>query len=432
MNVRRVAENYRAICIQEVKTCQFWDVVVLTASDDQQKIYYEGFLEARKRTGLLPFRNSCTYLVVADPPTDATSRIGGGGATFWTLAGVKAELVKKGYKGDIFSDIRILMIHSGGYSSRNPNLSATGKIFSPIPSFIFPGLTVPTLFDFKMAQYAPIAEKCGPGLMVLAGDVCEVFDPFVECFSFLEEGCIGGGHLDNYQYAANHGVYVVDANDFEFDKIMKCKQYCHKFQSNELNSVGANVAGIVGGVDDLCIVDSDYFLSANIVRKLANFYEASPGILSLGVEIDCYGDFLSCFKGAQNKEPSKRITCCESTTLQHIRMSLWNILKDENLFVVVPKQQTFYHIGTMMEYAYYLSKGMKELLYGDIAQGETNAERVIASNLRGDCSIGQSAVLSSTLHSTKIGNGSVIEFSSILGMYINTYTKASNKTTPLK
>ena len=24
------------------------------------------------------------------------------------------------------------MIHSGGYSSRNPNLSATGKIFSPI------------------------------------------------------------------------------------------------------------------------------------------------------------------------------------------------------------------------------------------------------------------------------------------------------------
>ena len=99
MNVRRVAENYRAICIQEVKTCQFWDVVVLTASDDQQKIYYEGFLEARKRTGLLPFRNSCTYLVVADPPTNATSRIGGGGATFWTLACVKAELVKKGYKG---------------------------------------------------------------------------------------------------------------------------------------------------------------------------------------------------------------------------------------------------------------------------------------------------------------------------------------------
>ena len=417
MNVRRVAENYRAICIQEVKNCQFWDVVVLTASDEQQKIYYEGFLEARKRTGLLPFRNSCTYMVVADPPTNTTCRIGGGGATFWTLAGVKTELMKQGYTGsDIFSNIRVLMIHSGGYSSRNPNLSATGKIFSPIPSFIFPGLTVPTLFDFKMAQYAPIAEKCSPGLMMLAGDVCEVFDPFGECFSFVQDGCIGIGHLDNYKYAASHGVYVVDIEDFSYDKTMKCKQFCHKYQPIELNKVGANVAGIVGGVDDLCIVDSDYFLSANIVTKLNSFYEASPGILSLGVEIDCYGDFLSCFEGSESLTPSDRIRQCQSTNLQNIRMSLWNLLKNENLFVIVPKQQTFYHIGTMTEYSNYLSKGMKELLYGDIDQKETDGERVIASNLRGDCSIGRSAILSSTLQDTRVGNGSVIEFSSVLGM----------------
>ena len=159
----------------------------------------------------------------------------------------------------------------------------------------------------------------------------------------MQDGCIGVGHLDNYIYAANHGVYVVDTQEFGFDKIMKCKQFCHKYQSNELNNVGANVAGIVGGVDDLCIVDSDYFLSANIVTKLTNFYEASPGILSLGVEIDCYGDFLSCFKGSESQEPSNRIKRCESTTLQNIRISLWNMLKDENLFVVVPKKQTFYH-----------------------------------------------------------------------------------------
>ena len=69
----------------------------------------------------------------------------------------------------------------------------------------------------------------------------------------------------------------------------------------------------------------------------------------------------------------------------------------------------------MTEYSNYLSKGMKELLHGDIDQGETNGERVIASNLKGDCSIGQSAILSSTLHNTRVGNGSVVEFSSILG-----------------
>ena len=416
MNVRRVAENYRTLCVSnDSNSSKFWDVVVLTASDDQQKIYYEGFLEARKRTGLLPFRNSCIYMVVADPPIHTNNRIGGGGATFWTLAGVKAELQKKGYNGDVFSKVKVLMIHSGGYSSRNPNLAATGKIFSPIPSFIFPGLTVPTLFDFKMAQYAPIAEKCSPGLMVMAGDVCEVFDPFVECFSFAQEGCFAIGHLDSHKYAANHGVYVVDKNDFGFDKAMKCKQFCHKFESNELNNVGANLAGVVGGVEDLCIVDSDYFLSANIVAKLVSYYEASPGILSLGVEIDCYGDFLSCFKGVESHEPSNRIKNCESATLKNIRMALWSILRDENLYVVVPKQQTFYHIGTMTEYSNYLSKGMKELLHGDIDQGETNGERVIASNLKGDCSIGQSAILSSTLHNTRVGNGSIVEFSSILG-----------------
>ena len=248
MNVRRTAENYRRICTQEVKICQFWDFVVLTASDEKQRKYYEGFLEARKRTGLLPFHKSCMYMVVADPPTNMGNRIGAGGATFWALAAVKSELIKRGRKADIYNKMRILMIHSGGYASRNPNCCATGKIFSPIPSFVFPGLTVPTLFDFKMAQYAPIAEMCQPGLMIVAGDVCNVFDPFQECFYFVQPGCIGIGHLDSFNYASDHGVYVVDNGGFEYDKILKCQQYCHKFQSNELNNVGANVAGIVGGV----------------------------------------------------------------------------------------------------------------------------------------------------------------------------------------
>ena len=113
---------------------------------------------------------------------------------------------------------------------------------------------------------------------------------------------------------------------------------------------------------------------------------------------------------------SKRIKGCKSAALQNIRLSLWNLLKDESLYVVVPKQQTFYHIGTMLEYSNYLSKGMKELLHGDIEKGEQPGERVIASNVRGECNIGQSAILSSTIQNTAVGDGSVIEFSSILGI----------------
>ena len=420
MNVKRVAENYRTLCVSnDSNSGKFWDVVVLTASDDQQKIYYEGFLEARKGTGLLPFRNSCSYMVIADPPINSNNRIGNGGATFWTLSKVKCELQKKGYTGDVFSEVKVLMIHSGGYSSRNPNLSATGKIFSPIPSFIFPGVTVPTLFDFKMAQYAPIAEKCSPGLMVMCGDLCDVFDPFVESFSFDQGKCFGIGHLDNYKYAVNHGVYVVESSDFGYDKAMRCKQFRHKFGSNELNNAGANLSVVLGVDEDLCIVDSDYFLSSSIVRQLISYYESSPGILSSGVEIDCYGDFLSCFKGDESHEPPSRIKRCESEALKNIRISLWSIFKDEALFVVVPRQQKFYHIGTMVEYSKYLSTGMQELLHGDMEQNETNGERVIASNLKGDCIIGKSAILSSTLYNTRVGNSSVIEFSTILGKPLN-------------
>ena len=69
----------------------------------------------------------------------------------------------------------------------------------------------------------------------------------------------------------------------------------------------------------------------------------------------------------------------------------------------------------MKEYSQYLSQGMNELLHG----AENNlydGQRIIASNLKGDCMIGQSAVMSSSLNSTKVGDGTVIEFSSVLGI----------------
>ena len=416
MNIRRVAENYEKLCASNgFKSSKFWDVVVLTAIDEQQKIYYESFLEARKRNYLLPFHSFCTYMVVVDPSISTNNRIGSGGVTFCALARVKVELQKKSYGGDVFSKVKVLMIHSAGYSLTNPNLAATGTIFSPVSSFIFPGLTIPTLFDFKMAQYAPIAEKCSPGLMVMSGDVFGVFDPFVDCFSFVQEGCFAVGHLDDYKYAANQGVFVVENDEFEYDKKLSCKQYCYKFKYNELNNVGARIPGVVSEDEDLYILDSDYFLSANIVMKLICYYESLPEALSKGEEIDCYGDFMSCFKGVDSPEISNRIKNCESEALKNIRMSLWSILKEENLFVVVPKRHTLCRIRTMTEYSKHLSMGMKELLHGDIEENETNGKRVIASNLKGDCSIGQSAILSSTLQSTRIGDGSVIEFSSVVG-----------------
>ena len=188
-------------------------------------------------------------------------------------------------------------------------------------------------------------------------------------------------------------------------------------------NVGATVPGVVCEDEDLYILENDYFLRANIVKKLISYYEASPEILSKGVEIDCHGDILSCFNGVESIELSNGIKNCESEALKNIRMSLWSILKDENLFVVVPKRHKFYRIGTMTQYSNYLSKGIKELLYGDIEQNKTNGKRVIASNLKGDCSIGQSAILSSTLQSTNVGDGSVIEFSSIVGKALTFCTK---------
>ena len=57
----------------------FWDLVILSAGDAEQKQWFESQLEAKRGAGRLPMADDTEYLVFADP--GAKGRAGDGAAT---------------------------------------------------------------------------------------------------------------------------------------------------------------------------------------------------------------------------------------------------------------------------------------------------------------------------------------------------------------
>ena len=113
-----------------------WDYVVLTASNEQQAAAFQAQLDERKVAGFLPARTK--FAVIPDRNGE---RIGSGGATLGVLRQIAEET-----GSDDFSNLRIMVIHSGGDSKRVPQYSALGKLFSPVPHELPNGRTS-TLFD---------------------------------------------------------------------------------------------------------------------------------------------------------------------------------------------------------------------------------------------------------------------------------------------
>ena len=110
----------------------FWNYIILTASNDYQAKAYEREIDQRKE--FLPKRTK--FIVISD---ENNERAGSGGSTLTVIKYMK-NLEKK------LNDLRILVIHSGGYSKRIPQYSILGKLFTPIPR-VLPDGRSSTLFD---------------------------------------------------------------------------------------------------------------------------------------------------------------------------------------------------------------------------------------------------------------------------------------------
>ena len=92
---------------------------MLTASNEEQAEGFREQIKLRNDEGFLP--NQTKFLILPDPEG---KRVGSGGATLNVLRAIAEE---EENSGD-FSEKRILVIHSGGYSKRVPQYSALEKV----------------------------------------------------------------------------------------------------------------------------------------------------------------------------------------------------------------------------------------------------------------------------------------------------------------
>ncbi len=125
-----------------------WDVIVITAADAGQQAAYEAQVQSELEQGHLPSRSD--WLVVADKPGP---KIGAGGSTLYVLS-----LLQSKY-GDALDEMRVLMIHAGGYSQRLPSMSVCGKIFAAMPvsrTQLGGGDTPCTMLQLKLAMFAQL------------------------------------------------------------------------------------------------------------------------------------------------------------------------------------------------------------------------------------------------------------------------------------
>lgn len=102
----------------------FWDIIVLTAADEEQQRAYETQLQSKLARKELPV-DGLKYHVFHDP---VGPKIGNGGSTLVSL-----DKLVEIYGEDQLSKSKILMIHAGGFSQRLPSASVLGKIFTALP-----------------------------------------------------------------------------------------------------------------------------------------------------------------------------------------------------------------------------------------------------------------------------------------------------------
>ncbi|KAF9107074.1 hypothetical protein BGX29_007436, partial [Mortierella sp. GBA35] len=129
----------------------FWDIVVITAGDKQQKHCYQRRIDQKLAQGSIPSR--AKYLVIDDPPN---SKIGSGGSTCLVM-----KTLQDKFPADFLLQARTLLIHAGGYSTRLPHVSARGKVFMTLPQADKPeGIQI---LDLKLILYLHLLKSMPPG-----------------------------------------------------------------------------------------------------------------------------------------------------------------------------------------------------------------------------------------------------------------------------
>ncbi len=385
-----------------------WDYIVLTASNDQQADGFYAQLKEREEAGFLPLKTH--FAVIADPDG---KRVGSGGATL----GVLKYIAEREGKED-FSNLRILVIHSGGDSKRVPQYSALGKLFSPVPHK-FPNGRSSTIFDECMIAMASVPGRIGEGMVLLSGDVLLLFNPLLIDFSGRDAAAIS--FKENVATGKNHGVFLNDENGF-------VKRFLHKQTEESLRQCGAvNENGCVD-IDTGAVIFPKDMLKAlfELISTGGKFDEKKyDEYVNDKVRLSLYGDFLyplaeeSTLEAFYNEKPEGEF-CPE---LNEARKNLWKVLSPFKMKLLRFTPSKFVHFGTTKEILKLMNEEIEAYSHlgwnkkvGSSIEGETSGYNSVLSE---DAIIGENCYVEvSYVHNkAKIGNNALLS-------YIDVYDEA--------
>nr|XP_020462720.1 fucose-1-phosphate guanylyltransferase-like isoform X1 [Monopterus albus] len=398
---------------REMRPGQFWDVVVVTAADGNQREAYE--LQISEKVDRKELPRGIHYKVFSDPPG---SKIGNGGSTLYAL-----QWLRDHYGKDLCR-LRVILIHAGGFSQRLPSASALGKIFTAMPV----GDPLYQMLELKLAMYVDFPSEMKPGILVTCADDIELYSTAEdETVCFDKPGFTALAHPSPLSIGTTHGVFVLDSHEnltnLEMENI-SCLQYLHKPGTEKMRDSGA-VFKRQGGCFSLrdaefVYTDSTYYVDFDTATSLLNLLKE---LGALHCEIDAYGDFLQALgpKATIDYTNNSANVTREERGLVEVRQKIFRHLKGTPLNVILLNNSKFYHIGTTSEYLFHLTedealRSELDLLSSAFSvhmnenSGKSTGCCVMYSVLDPSCSVGAESVVeySRLGAGVVVGKGSVV------------------------
>ncbi len=371
-----------------------WDHVILSASNESQAVSYRAQIDERLKSGRLPERTR--YSVIPDPDG---KRVGSGGATLNIL-----KYIAENDDRDI-SDLRILIMHSGGDSRRTPQYSACGKIFSPVPRMLPDGHRS-TLFDEFMIAMCGIPGRISAGMLVCSGDVTLLFNPLQ--LDFYEEGAAALSIKEPAEVGKNHGVFLGSEDGY-------VRRFLHKQTVESLRESGAADSADLINIDTGAVI-----FSGSMVRSLYELVEKEKDYEKLvndHVRLSFYADFLY---------PLAEDSTCElfyeekpegdfSPELKRAREKIWDKLHIYRMKLIRFSPASFLHFGTTAEILKLVTEdidGFSDLGWSNSVNSNYTGHDFAASNsyISAGAVIGKDCYIEDSYihHNSVIGSGTII------------------------
>ncbi|XP_064404447.1 fucose-1-phosphate guanylyltransferase-like [Halichondria panicea] len=323
----------------------FWDLVVLTAGNEEQKKSFQEQIEIKTKRKEIP--TSVRYLVFCDPPG---AKIGNGGATMHVLQELEQLLGWEKMK-----IAKVLLVHAGGYSQRLASVSAVGKVFMTLPCG--ESLGNYQMLDVLLIMYADLPTRMSPGVFLVSSDVLFLYNGIGD-WNMREPGVTAIAHPAPLDLCTNHGVFVFKDVNEVWDKYNKDRsrpacmgevsRFLHKCSLEAVKKGG----GLIPGQNQI-YVDLAYWFDFDTVKKMIKFYSDHQ---PLDCEIDAYGDFLQALGPEATPEYCERTghVSVATETLVETRKKLYQVLRDTPFRAVVLNEAQFNHVGTTKEYLHHL------------------------------------------------------------------------------